>query len=113
MFDEVFNYILKLCVDAGLVGGEIQSIDSAYINANASLDRMTEIKLIDRDHDEYLREVFDQDLPNKFTVEDKVSRVKKLQNDLIKHAEGRRKKFDKIYGTKQKAKRRTLSNATH
>lgn len=113
VFDDVFDHILKLCVDAGLVGGENQSIDSAYINANASLDRMTEIKLIDRDHDEYLREVFDQDLPDKFTVEDKVARVNKLQNDLIKHAEGRRKKFDRIYGVKQKAKRRTLSNATH
>lgn len=113
VFDKVFDHILKLCIDAGLVGGHTQSIDSAYIDANASIDRMAEIKLIDRDHTDYLREVFDQDLPDNFTVKDKVDRVNKLQNDLIKHAEGRRKKFDKVYGTKQKMKRRTFSNATH
>lgn len=113
VFDKVFTHILKKCVDAGLVAGNTQSIDSAYINANASIDRMDEVKLIERDHDEYLQEVFNQDLPYEFTVEDKVARVNKLQSDLIKHAEGRRKKYDKLYGTKQKLKRRTFSNATH
>ena len=113
VFDKVFNHILKLCVDAGLVEGKTQSIDSAYINANASLDRMDEVKLVDRDHDEYLKEVFDQDLPPNYSIKDKVDRVNKLQKDLIAYAEGRRKKFDKIYGVKQKNKRRTFSNATH
>ena len=113
VFDKVFDHILKMCVDAGMVQGTTQSIDSAYINANASLDNLEEIKLIDRDHDEYLKEVFDQDLPSNFTIKDKADRVDKLQRDLIAHAEGRRKKFDKIYGNKQKAKRRTFSNATH
>jgi len=113
VFDEVFNHILKLCIDTGLVSGKTQSIDSAYISANASLDRMEEIKLVDRDHDEYLREVFNQDLPDSFTINDRAARVDKLQKDLIAHADGRKKKYDKIYGTKQKNKRRTFSNATH
>lgn len=113
VFDKVFNHILKMCVDAGLVEGKTQSIDSAYISANASLDTMLETKLIDRDHDEYLKEVFDQDLPTNFTTEDKVARVNKLQKDLIAHAAGRKRKFDRIYGEKQKMKRRTFSNATH
>ena len=113
VFDKVFDHILKLCIDAGLVGGDTQSIDSAYIDANASIDRMAEIKLVDRDPDDYLREVFGQDLPDNFTIKDKVDRVEKVQKDLIAHAEGRRKKFDKLYGDKQKMKRRTFSNATH
>jgi len=113
VFDKVFNLILKLCIDAGLVSGSTQAIDSAYINANASLDKMDQIKLIDRDHDEYLKEVFDQDLPTEYTAQDKAARVNKLQRDLIKHAEGRKKKFDKLYGTKRKNNRRTFSNATH
>lgn len=113
VFDKVFTHILKMCVDAGLVSGKTQSIDSAYINANASLDRMDEVKLVDRDHDEYLQEVFGQDLPHDFTIADKVARVNKLQRDLIRHAEGRKKKYDKFYGTKRKNKRRTFSNATH
>jgi len=113
VFDKVFDYILKLCVHAGLVQGTTQSIDSAYISANASLDRMEQVKLIDRDHDEYLREVFDQDLPDTFTAKHKIARVNKLQKDLIAHADGRRKKYDRIYGQKQNRKRRTFSNATH
>ncbi|MDH5415213.1 MAG: IS1182 family transposase [Flavobacteriaceae bacterium] len=113
VFDKVFDHILKLCIDAGLVGGKTQSIDSAYINANASLDRMQEVKLIDRDHDEYLREVFDQDLPDNFTTKDKIARVNKLQKDLEMHAKGRKKKYDAFYGPNRKNSRRTFSNATH
>jgi hypothetical protein len=48
-------------VDAGLVNGNIQSIDSAYINANASIDRMTEVKMIDRDPKDYLDELSQHD----------------------------------------------------
>ena len=40
IFESVFNHILGLCVEAGLVGGKTQSFDTAYINANASLNKM-------------------------------------------------------------------------
>jgi transposase len=33
VFDAVFNHILGLCVESGMVTGKIQSIDSAYIPA--------------------------------------------------------------------------------
>lgn len=33
----LFEYVLKLCIDAGLVGGELQSVDSTFVQANASL----------------------------------------------------------------------------
>ena len=80
---------------------------------HASLDSLDEVKLVDRDHDEYLKEVFGQDLPEGFGVKEKVARVEKLQRDLIRYAEGRRKKYDRLFGTKQRNKRRTFSNATH
>ncbi len=113
VFERVFNHILKLCIHAGLVEGHTQSIDSAYINANASIDRMEESKLIDRDPDEFIIEVFRQDLPDVFNVEDKIARIEKTQKDLITLAEKRKLKFDQLYGTKHKTKRRTFSNATH
>lgn len=113
VFDKVFNHILKLCIDAGLVEGKTQSIDSAYISANASLDRMERKLLVDRDPDEFIREVFDQDLPDEYSIEDKVQRIQKRQDDLIRHAKGRKAKYDKLYGTAQNKKRRTFSNATH
>lgn len=34
MFEEVFNRILKMCVESGMVTGHTQVIDSAYIRAN-------------------------------------------------------------------------------
>ncbi len=115
VFEEVFNHILKLCVSSGLVGGKIQSIDSAYINANASLDRMAEIKLVDRDPRDYLEEVLHQDLPNDVSVEDQIKRVEKTQKDLIGFTEYRRKKYTEQDGGKKKRKnkRRFFSSATH
>jgi transposase len=113
VFDKVFNHILKLCIDAGLVEGKTQSIDAAYINANASLDRLEERKLVDRDPDDFIREVFDQDLPDNYSIDDKVARIEKKQRDLIRYAENRKKKYDQLFGPAQKKKRRTFSNATH
>jgi transposase len=40
MFEEVFNRVLKICVESGMVAGHTQAIDSAYIKANASLDSL-------------------------------------------------------------------------
>lgn len=34
---KAFAYVLQLCVDAGLVGGELESIDSTFVQADASL----------------------------------------------------------------------------
>ena len=36
VFAEVFDKVLGMCVDAGMVGGHTQAIDSAPIKANAS-----------------------------------------------------------------------------
>jgi len=102
-----------MCVDAGMLNGAVQSIDSAYINANASLDSMDETKLVDRDHDEYLREVFEQDVPANVTEKDKAARVNKLQKDLEMHTRSRQKKYDIFTGPRRKSKGRTYSNATH
>jgi transposase len=40
IYEEVFNQVLSLCVQADMVTGEIQSIDAAHIKANASLDSL-------------------------------------------------------------------------
>ena len=112
IFSEVFEHILSLCIQQGMVDGTTQSIDSAYIDANASIDKMEKIDLVDRDPDEYLKEVFDQDLPDNYSIKDKVDRVKKAQKDLLVHKRYRERKY-KDLGTVSKHKRRVLSNATH
>ncbi|MBW1613339.1 MAG: IS1182 family transposase [Deltaproteobacteria bacterium] len=40
IFEEVFDRVLCMCVESGLVSGHTQSVDSAYIKANASLDSL-------------------------------------------------------------------------
>lgn len=37
---KLFEYVLKLCLDAGLIGGKLLSIDSTFVQANASLDSL-------------------------------------------------------------------------
>lgn len=41
VFIELFQRILKQCIDKGMVSGRRQAVDSVYIKANASLDSMT------------------------------------------------------------------------
>ncbi len=40
MFEEIFESVLKQCVEAGMVEGRTQSIDAMYVKANASLDSL-------------------------------------------------------------------------
>ncbi len=119
IFEDVFNHILKLCVQNGLVGGKIQSIDSAFINANASLDRMVEVKMIDRDPKDYIEEILEQDSNHQVYGHDAVKlakkRMEKAQKSLEQYKKHREEKYTKQDGGKtyRKNKRRFLSNATH
>ena len=115
VFDAVFNHILSLCVESGMVSGKIQSIDSAYINANATLDRMVEVKMVDRSPDEYLDEIKSQDEPTEEEKELARKRVEKSQKTLEGFTEMRLKKYTEQDGgsDRRKNRRRFLSNATH
>ncbi|WP_224996897.1 transposase, partial [Cesiribacter sp. SM1] len=39
-FDKLFNHILSLCIDSGMVAGSVAAVDSALIKANASMDSL-------------------------------------------------------------------------
>jgi transposase len=56
IFEEVFTKVLKLCIEAGLVSGHTQAIDSAPVKANASMDSL-EIKVPAEDLEEHLSKV--------------------------------------------------------
>ncbi|MDZ7755444.1 transposase [Rhodohalobacter sp.] len=56
LFEEVFCLVLGLCVDAGLVEGKRQAFDSGLVKANASIDSMQRIVIMD-DASEYCRQV--------------------------------------------------------
>lgn len=40
VFEKLFTQVVKMCVDAGLVDGDHQSVDSTLVKANASLDSL-------------------------------------------------------------------------
>ncbi|WP_316928552.1 transposase, partial [Cesiribacter andamanensis] len=53
VFEKVFTHILSLCVEAGMVAGKTQAIDSALIKANASMDSL-ELKVSEEKLEEQL-----------------------------------------------------------
>lgn len=56
VYENVFSTILGLCVDAGLVHGTRQVVDSALVKANARIDSMQRKKILE-DASEYCRQV--------------------------------------------------------
>lgn len=54
---KVFEYALKLCLDAGLVGGELESVDSTFVPANASLASLRPL-LIPVEADAFTKKLF-------------------------------------------------------
>ncbi len=56
VFEEVFTKVLIMCIDKGMVSGHTQSIDSAPIKANASMDSL-ELKVPKQDLESHLKSV--------------------------------------------------------
>ncbi len=56
LFEEVFTRILSQCVEAGMVAGHTQVVDSALIKANASMDSL-ELKVPQQDLNSHLQQI--------------------------------------------------------
>ncbi|MFN4081939.1 MAG: transposase, partial [Saprospiraceae bacterium] len=56
VFLSLFQKVLSLCVQKGMVRGKRQAVDSAYIKANASMDSLLEKEIID-DVSQYAHEL--------------------------------------------------------
>lgn len=78
LFEEVFRKILYQCIEAGLVAGHTQAIDSAFIKANASMDSL-ELKVPEDELEEHIRKVrhisrMDKEEPFRTTKTNKASK---------------------------------------
>ena len=60
VFVQLFQQVLKLCIDKGMVCGKRQAIDSAYIKANASMESLVEKEVLD-DAATFSKELTDND----------------------------------------------------
>ena len=64
LFKEVFEDILRQCIEGGLVSGHTQVVDSAPVKANASMDSL-ELKVPAEELDEHLARVRYQSTPDR------------------------------------------------
>ena len=67
VFEAVFTKVLEMCILKGMVSGHTQTIDSAPIKANASMDSL-ELKVAEEDLESHLRKIrhisaMDKDVP--------------------------------------------------
>src|SRR5690554_153049 len=56
VFETVFSNVFKLCVEAGMVSGHTQAVDSAPVKANASMDSL-ELKVPEEELEAHLRKL--------------------------------------------------------
>lgn len=73
IFEQVFTHVLSLCVEKGLVSGHTQSMDSAPIKANASMDSI-ELKVPEEELESHLQKVRYQSRPDRKAKTNKASK---------------------------------------
>jgi len=56
IFEQVFTKVLQLCIENGMVSGHTQTIDSAPVKANASMDTL-ELKVPEEELEEHLQKI--------------------------------------------------------
>lgn len=123
IFEEAFDRVLALCVSSGLVAGHTQSIDSAYIKANASLDSL-EKKVPAEDLKKHIQKVKQEndqqeDGPRRKAKQDRSSEQQKIiqsnpnqLKDLDTHQKWFKKNGRGPLGS-QDHRAQYLSNKTH
>jgi transposase len=123
VFNDVFNTILAQCIDAKLVAGHTQAIDSAFIKANASMDSL-ELKVPKDCLDEHLKKVrhishMDKEKPIRKAKNNKATDLQKTisdspakLNDIKIRQQKWAKDQDQRPGARNKGSKYT-SNKTH
>ncbi len=74
VFQEIFDYIVKLCIQEGLIEGEIILSDSTHIKANASKEKV-EVMEVEKKPSEYLNTLEEEALK----IENKLEQKRELE----------------------------------
>jgi transposase len=78
MFLELFRNILKMCVEAGMVSGKTQAVDSAFIKANAAMESLVERELREKSK-EFFKKITENENDKKPQIRDE----EKLSDHLV------------------------------
>jgi len=118
IFQQVFNNVLQMCVEKGMVSGHTQCIDSAPVKANASMDSL-ELKVPVESLDEHIRQLRTMSTPDRKAKEDRATDDQKqitASDGQLKEIKSRNKKWkkdqDQRPGSRNK-KAKYTSNHTH
>ncbi len=118
LFEQLFEKVLNMCVEKGMVSGKTQAIDSAPVKANASMESL-ELKVPEDELEEHLRKVRAMSKVDKQPKENKASRdQRKLKatdkelKEIERRNENWNRKQDNRPGAKSKGAKYT-SNKTH
>jgi transposase len=76
LFESVFEQVLKMCIEKGMVSGHTQAMDSAPVKANASMDSL-ELKVPEEKLEEYLRKARYLSSPDRKAKENKATEEEK------------------------------------
>ena len=122
IFEQVFQTVLRQCVENGLVSGHTQSVDSAFTKANASMDSL-ELKVPAQELEAYLhqvRHISDMDkAPIRRAKNNKASqkqRTIQADKNKLREISTRQKKWSKDQNMRTGAsnkKSKYTSNKTH
>ena len=116
IFQQLFEKVLAMCVNKGMVSGKSQAIDSAPIRANASMESL-ELKVPEEELEEHLRKVrsmskVDRKTDKATTEQKTITATEKELNEIEKRNENWTRKQDNRPGARSKGAKYT-SNKTH
>jgi transposase len=123
VFEEAFTMVFSMCVDKGMVSGHTQTIDSAPIKANASMDSL-ELKVPEEELEAHLRKIrhisnMDKEEPFRQSKQNKAGKEQQTitaSNQELQSIKSRNKRWSKDQdqrpGAGNKGSKYT-SNKTH
>jgi len=76
LFEKVFEQVLRMCIEKGMVSGHTQAMDSAPVKANASMDSL-ELKVPEEKLEEYIRKSRYLSSPDRKAKENKATEEEK------------------------------------
>ena len=110
LFENLFDQVLKLCIEKGMVSGNTQAVDAAYVKANASLDSLVE-KIPENTVKDHIQKV----IMENDEVQERDKHTKEPPEWKKKEVEQRQKRQKEEFKNQpgNKTRGRYLSNHTH
>lgn len=118
IFEQVFEQVLKMCVEKGMVSGHTQCLDSAPVKANASMDSI-ELKVPEESLEDHLTRVRYMSSPDRKAKENNAPEEQKkitASDRQLQEIKSRNKKWKKDQDQRPGAQNKNAkytSNHTH